>query len=320
MTAYSRRDFGRLVMAGLPTATLLKPGALRAASRTVVGLSGASVRDLRRIPGRDNLSDVIGVLRAVGVTSFELALANVEPAPPSVAPVMGGSAAYPRLIVLSPEEVAATNAQARAELRSWRVSTPAQSLDPFARKLSDAGLTVEACATTYEQSFTDEEIDASMRQARALGATVVSSPLTFAMAERLVPFAIRHEVGIAIHNQVDGNPAGAIATAQLADALALSPAFTLKLDIGNLTASNGDAVAQLRAHQARVSYVVVKDRLRNGGASQPFGEGDTPIADVLSLLAASSRRIPALIEYDYVGLHSMVDELTSLVEYVRRRA
>ena len=99
-----------------------------------------------------------------------------------------------------------------------------------------------------------------------------------------MPFAERHQVAVAIHNQVDGNPAGAIATPQLEQALALSPAFTLKLDIGNLTASNCDAVAELREHQSRVSHVLVKDRLRNGGASQPFGEGDTPIKGVLDVL------------------------------------
>ena len=90
------------------------------AAQVVVGVSTSSFRDLPRVTGRDNVDDVIRALQAAGATHVELAFANVEPAPPSTAPVMGGSAAYPRRIVLSPEEVAATNASARTALRTWR--------------------------------------------------------------------------------------------------------------------------------------------------------------------------------------------------------
>ena len=90
-----------------------------------IGVSTSSFRDLPRVPGRDNLDEVIRALQAVRATHVELAFANLEPAPPSTAPVMGGSAAYPRRIVLTPEQVAATNSVARAELRAWRLQTPA---------------------------------------------------------------------------------------------------------------------------------------------------------------------------------------------------
>ena len=92
-------------------------------------------------------------------------------------------------------------------------------------KLASAGLTVHACAVSFNGSFTDEEIDATFRQVKALGATTISSPMTMATAARIAPFAERHQVTVAIHNQVDGNPAGAIATSNLKQALALSPAF-----------------------------------------------------------------------------------------------
>ena len=320
MTAFSRREFGRVVVAGLPAALVLGSASLSARARVVVGVSTSSFRDLPRVTGRDNVDDVIRAVQAVRASHLELALANVEPAPPSVAPVMGGSAAYPRRVVLSPEEVAATNAGARSALRTWRGSAPAAVFDDARRKLTTAGLTVHACSVSYNDSFTDDEIDATFRQVKALGVSTISSPLTMAMASRIVPFAERHQVRVAVHNQVDANAAGAIATGQLKDVLALSTVFTLKLDIGNVTASNGDAIAELRRHQARVSHVLVKDRLRNGGGSQPFGEGDTPIAGVLEVLKTSTRPIPALVEYDYIGLHPMTDEVSALVEYVTRRA
>lgn len=315
MAVLSRREFGGVVMAGLPLAALMRPAGLSAADAPI-GVSTSSFSDLPRVTGRDNLDDVLRALRAVRATHVELAFANLEPAPPSVAPVMGGSAAYPRRIVLTPEQVAATNSVARGELQAWRLQAPAGVFEQMRGKLTAAGLTVHACALAYNESFTDDEIDATFRQAKALGVTTISSPLTMAMARRLVPFTQRHQVSVAIHNQVDGNPAGAIDAPALKEALALCPAFTLKVDAANLTASNRDAAADLREYRSRVSYIVVRDRLRNGGASQPFGEGDTPIRSVLAV-AASRPAIPVVIEYDYVGLRSSVDELKASVAYCR---
>jgi sugar phosphate isomerase/epimerase len=316
MAVLSRREFAGVLMAGLPFAAAMRSERLFA-GETAVGVSTASFRDLPRVPGRDNLDEVIRALQAVGVTHVELAFANLEPAPPNTAAVMGGSAAYPRRIVMTPEEVAATNSSARAALRAWRLATPASRFDEMRSRIAAAGLTLHAGALAYNDSFSDAEIEATFRQAKALGVTTVSSPLTMAMARRLAPFAERHHVSVAIHNQADGNRAGAIDTSALKPALSLSAAFTLKLDIANLTASNCDPVAALREYQSRVSHVIVRDRLRNGGASQPFGEGDTPIRKVLAALGASGSDIPAMIEYDYVGLRSSVDELRASLAYCR---
>ena len=311
MAAVSRRAFGKAMLAGVPLAVSFR----RYAAPIRVGVSTFSFRDFPRVTGRDNVDDVLRALKAVGATDVELSLQHIEPAPPSVAPTMGGSAAYPKRIVLTPEQVAATNADARDALRQWRLNAADSVFAGVRRKFADAGIGVHAAAVAFNDSFTDAEIDAVLRQCVALGVTTVSSPLTMASARRLVPFAEKHRVSIAIQNQADGGD-GAIDTSRIAEALALSPSFMLKLDIGNLTASNCDAADELRKHRDRVSLVLVRDRLRNHGASQPFGEGDTPIKAVLRQLE-SSPSIPALIEYDYLGLRSTVDEVRTCLDYVR---
>src|SRR5690348_13114437 len=139
MAPLSRREFGGVLMAGLPFAAALRPFA---AGDLTIGVSTSSFRDLPRVEGRDNLDDVIRALQAAGATHVELAFSNLEPAPPPTAPVMGGSSAYPKRIVLTPEQVAATNSAARGELRAWRLETPAGAFDPMHRKLAAAGLTV----------------------------------------------------------------------------------------------------------------------------------------------------------------------------------
>jgi len=317
MATVTRREFGRVVIAGLPLAAGLRATPLFGMDNALtLGVSTSSFNDLARVPGRDNVDDVIRALKSVRATHIELALGNVEPPAPNTGPTKGGSAAYPTLIILTPQQIASITAAYRREVRSWRLQSNTAFFDQVRQKFEDARITVHACALEYNDSFTDDEIDATFRQVKSLGVATVSSPMTLAMAQRLAPFAARHGVSVAIHNQVDGNRAGAIATPQLKDALALSPAFALKLDIGNLTASNCDAVAELRTYQSRVSHVLVKDRLRNGGTIQHLGEGDTPIAGVLAQLRTSARSIPAFAEYDYVGVGSSQDEVAASLAYL----
>lgn len=318
MTALSRREFGRLAIAGVPVVGFLASTRTFALSPLAVGVSTLSFRDLPRVEGSDSVDVVIRALKAVGATHVELALSDVEPAPPSTASFVGGTPAYPRTITFTPEEVARIRAHARRVVRDWRARTEPRYFADVRDKFAAANLTVHSCALSYDDSFTDEEIEATFRQVKALGVSTISSPMTMATAERLGPFAERHGVTVAIRNGADSNPARQVATSDLAGALALSPSFKVTLDIANVVASNGDALAELNRHEARLSHVVVRDRLRNGGSSQHFGEGDTPIAEVLTRLKASEFRIPAVVEVDYVGLHSSVDEVKASINYVAK--
>jgi sugar phosphate isomerase/epimerase len=49
----------------------------------------------------------------------------------------------------------------------------------------------------------------------------------------------------------------------------------------------------------------------------PFGEGDTPIKEVLQLLKTKKYRIPANIEYEYKG-GDTVAEVRKCYEYCRQ--
>lgn len=318
MQAYSRREFGQVVMAGVPLAVLAtRPAAARRAS-VPLGVATSSFRDLPRVTGRDNIEDILRAVKAAGASRIELALSNVEPAPPSTASFIGGTPAYPKRVVLSAEEIAATNKDARAALRAWRLTTPPAYFEQLRATLAGAGLIVEAAALPFDRSFSDAEFDAVFTGLKALGVSTVSSSMTMDEARRVAPFAERYGVRVAIHNQVDGNAAGQIATADLDAALALSPAFHLKLDVGNLTAADRDAVAELRIRQTRVAYVLIKDRRHHGGASQAFGEGDTPMAGVLAVLAQQPSPVSAIVEYDYPGLRAAADEVAASLAYLTR--
>jgi sugar phosphate isomerase/epimerase len=319
MASYSRREFGKIVAAGVPLVALVQGKLVAAAGGVTLGVSTYSFQTLPRAIGDDNIDDVIRALKSAGARTIELASANFEPGPPEMGEfVKGGTAAYPSLIKRSPQQLAALKASVRRGLREWRFGTDLSFFRDVRAKFSSAGIAIHAVAYDYTDAFTDEEIEITLRQAEALGVSVVSSPLTMAGAARLAPIVAHHnDVRVAIHNQIEGNSTGAIGVRELAQALALSPAFTLKLDIGNLTASNRNAVDELQAQCSRVSHVLVQDRLRNGGAPQPFGEGDTPIAAVLAALKTSTPPIPAFVQYGYFGLNPPADEVKHCLEFLQ---
>ena len=71
---------------------------------------------------------------------------------------------------------------------------------------------------------------------------------------------------------------------------AMSRMFKANLDIGHFVAGNNDPVAFIRRHHDRISHLHLKDRRRNNGPNQPWGQGDTPVREVLRLLSRRSIR------------------------------
>src|SRR5437762_292634 len=142
MTAFSRREFGKIVIAGVPLAAGFASSRVAAAGQVPFGVTTTSFRELARIQGRDNVDDVIRALGAVGATRVDLSLANVEPPPPNTGSFIGGTPAYPARITFTPEQVASMNAYYRAGLREWRLETSLDHFKAAGQKFSAAGMTL----------------------------------------------------------------------------------------------------------------------------------------------------------------------------------
>ena len=155
--------------------------------------------------------------------------------------------------------------------------------------------------------------------AKALGAEIITASATLDAAKRVVPFAEKHRLAVAMHNhsQVD-NPNEFATTDSLATALALSKYFRINLDIGHFTAANYDAVAYIREHHDRITNLHLKDRKKNQGDNVPWGTGDTPIKEVLQLLKREKYPIRAYVEYEHRGTSGAVEEVKTCFEYAKR--
>jgi sugar phosphate isomerase/epimerase len=313
----SRRDLGKAALAGIPLSAAWS--ADTTANTVRLGLSTASYRDLLRTPGRDNVDDIVRAVKAAGVTEIELSSANTEPAGPNSGPaVPPPPSAYPDPIKTpSPAEVAAARLAVRNALRAWRLRTPAAAHGAIRDKFQAAGISLFAYRVDYDDSFTDDELEVTFEQAKALGVARITSIAGLKMARRLAPLVERHGIELALHNTASRKDPDAIATPQsFHTALALSSRFRLNLDIGNFTAANFETVAFLQENHSIVSHLQLKDRTRSGG-NERFGDGDTPIKEVLSLVKEKRLPVPVFVEYDYIGLGTPQEEVRKCLGYAR---
>ena len=99
-------------------------------------------------------------------------------------------------------------------------------------------------------------------------------------------------------------------------ALAMSKHFRINLDIGHFVAANFDPVEYLQANHGQIANLHLKDRKKDDGENTPWGQGDTPIKQVLQLLKQKKYDIPANIEYEYKG-EDPVAEVRKCFQYCK---
>jgi sugar phosphate isomerase/epimerase len=248
----------------------------------------------------------VNAFTACGLGECELWSPQIEPAAPSIA--RGDT-----------PELQQARTEARTTLRRWRVETPLEHFRAIRQKFTAAKIAVRAFNYSFSDSFTDEEIDRGFVIARALGAEWITASSTLSSAKRVAPFADKHKMVVAMHNHSNVNDPNEFATPQsFAAAMKMSKYFKVNLDIGHFTAANQDAVGYLRAHHADITNLHVKDLRRNQGENMPWGQGDTPIREVLQLLKRSKWPIPAYIEYEYRGTGTPIDEVKRGFDYMRQ--
>jgi sugar phosphate isomerase/epimerase len=316
----TRRDFGKLALAGVVVArpegrallrrdtTVEAAGIDSVVNGVHIGVQTYSFRDLPRPAGAaDSVDVVITAMKESGVSECELFAPQLEPQFPQGA--RGARGAPP-----SPEAI-----KAREDLRKWRLES---SLDHFrnAKKRFDAaGITIFAYCYNMNSSFTDAEIERGLEMTKALGTNIMDTSTTLDVARRTARLAEKHQVVVGFHNHSNLSDPNEFATPEsFAAAMKMSKSFKINLDIGHFTAANYDAVAYIREHHAAITNLHLKDRKKNQGDNVPWGQGETPIREVLQLLKKEKWPIPADIEYEYRGTGTSPQEVKKCVEFAKQ--
>ena len=84
--------------------------------------------------------------------------------------------------------------------------------------------------------------------------------------------------------------------------LAMNPANRLNFDIGHYFGSTGkDPVAFIEKYHKQIASIHVKDKAKEGenGVNKPFGDGETPVVEVLQLIQKNNWSIYCDIKLEY---------------------
>ena len=316
---YSRRNFGLTALAAIASPRVFG----QKVAGVQLGVCTYSFRSLPHAPGGDAVDAVIQAMKECGADDCELFSPQLEPAnpiqsgpPPQPPPGSPPPSAEARAAAMHARMNSPEVRKAREALREWRLNTPADHFSAVRDKFQSAGIKIFAYTVNFRDDFTDAEIDKCFEEAKALGANVIASSTQLTFAQRLAPFADKHHQLVALHghsNVKDANEFSSPATFE--KALALSNWFRINLDIGHFTAANFDAVAYIEQQHSKITHLHMKDRKRNDGPNEPFGEGDTPIKQVLTLLKTKRYPIPAFVEYEYHGTGTPVEEVKKALAY-----
>jgi sugar phosphate isomerase/epimerase len=304
---YTRREFGKLALAGLALPRIAGAAVSSIVNGVRLGVQTYSFRDLPRTPGGDAVDTVITAMKECGLVECELWAPQVEP---QFASGRGGG----RRGEPSPEAQ-----KAREDLRRWRLETPLDHFRDIRKKFDAAGIAIYAYNYSPNASYTDAEIDRGFEMAKALGAEIITASTTLDVAKRIAPLAEKHNMVVAMHGHSRIDDPNEFATPDsFAAAMKMSKLFKVNLDIGHFTAGNFDALAYLRQHHADITNLHLKDRRRNQGDNVPWGQGETPIKDVLQLLRRERWPIRAYIEYEYRGQGTPVEEVKKCFAFAKQ--
>jgi sugar phosphate isomerase/epimerase len=274
---YSRREFGRIAAALCAAKTALAAKIDSKFGGVQLGVQSYSFRDL-------SLDAAIAAMKNIGIGECELYMGHVEPAG------------------LKGEQ-----------LKKWRLTTPLGYFEEIRRKFDNAGIELYAYSLNFNDRFSDQELDRGFQMTKALGTDIITTSTTLTCAERLVPFAEKYKVRVAMHGHDKTSDPNQFATPQsFARGLAMSKHFYINLDIGHFSAAGYDPVSYIKEQHSKILALHIKDRKKNHGPAVPFGEGDTPIKQVLLLLKSKRYPIPANIEYEYNEYRPGLDTVTEV--------
>lgn len=175
------------------------------------------------------------------------------------------------------------------------------------KKLDDAGIKVNAYCVNFPVNSTDELLDKGYAGALLLGTNVMTCSVKKPIVPRLDEWCKKYKIRMGLHNHWFGSKSFKGDRTQefetpddfLSALKGASNYLSINLDIGHFSASGFDPVSFIRQHQSRIVSLHIKDRDKDEDrTNRRFGEGATPIVEVMKLLKKIKFRYAANIEYE----------------------
>jgi sugar phosphate isomerase/epimerase len=181
-------------------------------------------------------------------------------------------------------------------IADWRKSVSMDGARDFRKKYENAGVKIEIVKVDGIFKMSDAELDYVFTLAKNLGGRAISTEISRKEEElkRVCSFADKHELMVGYHGHAETTPE------HWEKAFALAKFNGANVDLGHFVAGNNTSpIPFIKEYHGRITHVHVKDRKMHNGANTVFGEGDTPIKEVLQLLRENKWPIQATIEFEY---------------------
>jgi sugar phosphate isomerase/epimerase len=282
-----------------------KKNNLNSDSKVTIGTITYSYRSLP-----SHLYSIIGYCLDSGINAVELMAGNVE-----------SFLGMPR---------------SKSKRKEWIENIPLDGFKKVREILDTAGISVYAYKPSIisDLNATDKEIDMTLKAASILGANSVTLEIRDgvqykiddvkkydAHTKRLGDLGEKNNIYIGYHNHTQGKD-------DLWDKVLDQSQFnSINLDIGHYIArgrgnTSSSLLRFIRKNHSRISSFHVKDRQtpQNGAYNKPFGQGDTPILEIVELIEKKGYNIPLSIELEYVysKRSNPVREVGKCVEYCKK--
>jgi sugar phosphate isomerase/epimerase len=208
-------------------------------------------------------------------------------------------------------------------LAKWRETVPMDKFKEIKKMYDKAGVSIYAFKpNALNPNNSDGEIEYALKAAKALGAksVTVELPTDVKHAKRLGDLGQKHGIYIGYHAHTQATDTA------WDDALSQSPFNSMNLDCGHYIAAGGantkeTLLALIERKHDRITSMHIKDRQNKerGGNNMPWGKGDTPLKEILTLLKEKKYAIPATIEleYDVPAGSDAVKEVKICMEYAK---
>lgn len=219
------------------------------------------------------------------------------------------------------QKEAYSKARAEADLKrkEWRLSVSMERYKELRTMFNNAGVNIHIVKFS-PANWSDEEVDYAFEAAKVMGAEAVCNEIGDRACQRLGKFAEKHDMYAVYHNHAQPGKPGF----SFDPFLAYSPKNMLNFDVGHYIGATGNHPNEvIEKYHDRIFSIHLKDKTSKNHAdpnsNRPWGEGETPIAEILNLIKEKKWPIYCDIELEYQVPESSdaQQEIIKCVEYCK---
>jgi hypothetical protein len=314
----TRRDIGKLALAALPVTSTLNAKPNSRFGGVQIGIN--IPYSFHGLPS--SADQILEYLAKTDISAVELRSQPIEAFLGAPKMAASGVGMQPRARAGQKAEFTPEQKAAVEELRKWRLSRSMSEFKAFRKKYEDAGVLIQIVKFDGINTATDDVLDYCFQMSKALGARAISCEIPVSETKRLGAFAAKHKLMVGYHGH--GNLTNPEAFGRLGaweQAFWYSKYNGANVDIGHFFASNGFSPAEwIRENHKRITHVHLKDRKANNGPGMPWGQGDTPLKEVLLMMQREKYDFQATIELEYKIPQGsdVLAEISKCVDYAKK--